>query len=326
MRSKTATAAFATALFAVLTAGCGAGSSGSSGGPGGAGGSSGRSAGGDPPVSATGTPVAAGNSGDGTLAVPAGADAATKKQYAAENLIAICMRSKGFAYQAWMPAVVNSPSSDEADYDTARAVRSKYGFGAYAQFVYPNDPNVPGHVDMPRDPNTAVRGALDAAQQKLWDVTLQGDAAAAKTINGKVDPNSCTGQARAKIYPDQPDEAAASSIAKADKERSSQHRQNLNGDPALVALAQSYASCLRGKGITVSSTQVTEIRNAVRFQYFSEAARRAQSVGGHLDVATATPLLTAEIQTSLADLDCGRDFRAAYLPKLKQWPDAEGVG
>ncbi|GAA1991254.1 hypothetical protein [Catenulispora subtropica] len=327
MRSKTVAAALAAATVALLGAGCGSGASNghptsdgrstSDGRPGGSGGTS------------SGAPSAAGNTGDGTLAIPADTDAEMKKSYQLQNAIAVCMRGKGFAYQAWIPkpTAADSPIDDEADYDASKAVLAKYGYGAYAQYVYPNDPNVPGHVDVPQDPNTAARGALDAAQQKLWDTTLVGDSSMIKQRGTKFDPNSCTGQAMAKVYPNQPDPAAASSAAHADAVRAGQDRQNLNGDPALVALAQSYANCLRGKGITVSSTQVTEIRTALRFQYFGEAARHAHDApGGHLDVATATPLLTAEIQASLADLDCGRAFRAAYLPKLKQFPGAEGVG
>ncbi|MFD0638220.1 hypothetical protein ACFQ9X_48385 [Catenulispora yoronensis] len=302
----------------------GSGGSGKNGAPTAA--SSGKSASGSAPTSGATTTNAAAS--DGTIAVPSGIDADTKKSYDLENTIAICMRGKGFAYTAWFPkpSSSNSPIDDDADYDASKAVLAKYGFGAYAQWVYPNDPNVPGHYEMQVSPNSAVRDALDAAQQRLWDKTLVGDIAVAKQTGSKFTPDSCTGQAFAKVYPNQPDEAQASSEGKAAAARAAQDRQNLNGDPALVALAQTYANCLRGKGITVSSTQVTEIRNAVRFQYVSQAAQRAQAAGGHLDVATATPLLTTEIRDSLADLDCGRAFRAAYLPKLKQAPDAEGVG
>lgn len=276
---------------------------------------------------------------DGKLPIPADADDETKKQYMVTNAVAECMKKAGFAYVPFVytsnPA--NRDDSDR-DYASARKIREKYGFGAFAPDVYPNDPQVPGSKVAPQqDPNTATFQALPQDRKDAWNAAMMGTADPAKMKQALTDGGGCEGAARTKVYGDK---GKAKADSEAASEAARRNRLNLNGDPELTRLAQGFASCLRGKGYPVETTAVTEIRNAERFVWMGKAAQlnqnrpqaadidqpaRPQS-GQTLDPATARTMLTQEIQASLADLECGKDFRAAYYPKLDKAPGAEGAG
>lgn len=276
---------------------------------------------------------------DGRLDAPAGADEETKKQYAYTNELAACMKQAGFAYVPYVPVTRPQDAGDaDRDYQRAREMRAKYGFGAFAGYVYPGDPAVPGSgVESSRDPNDATYQALTPDQKAAWDLALMGTSDRAQSKQVMLSGKGCMGRTRTKVYGDQA-KIDADSKAQADQARLS--RQNLNGDPELVRLAQGYASCLRGKGYNVTTNAVTEIRTALQFEWFGKAGQmtkpavqRDPAPGATAteeppslapDIARAQ--LTQEIQAALADLDCGKDFRAAYFPKLDKMPGAEGLG
>lgn len=276
---------------------------------------------------------------DGSLAIPADADDATKKQYMVTNAVAECMKKAGFTYVPFVltPTPANRDDNDR-DYASARKIREKYGFGAFAPDVYPNDPQVPGSkTAVAEDPNTATFQALPQDRKDAWNAAMMGSTDPAKMKQAMADGGGCLGTAQTKVYGDK---GKSKADAEAASEAARRNRLNLNGDPELARLAQGFASCLRGKGYPVETTAVTEIRNAERFVWMGKAAQlnqnrpqpadvdqpaRPQS-GPTLDPATARTMLTQEIQAALADLDCGRDFRAAYYPKFDKAPGAEGAG
>lgn len=285
-------------------------------------------------------PAAEGKPGaDGKLEIPAGSDDDTKKQYMVTNAVAECMKKAGFAYVPYVH-VANAANRDDndRDYASARKIREKYGFGAFAPDVYPGDPQVPGSkVAASEDPNTATFQALPQDRKDAWNAAMMGSTDAAKMKQAMADGGGCLGAAQTKVYGDK---TKSKADAEAAAEAARRNRLNLNGDPELTRLAQGFASCLRGKGYPVETTAVTEIRNAERFVWMGKAAQLTQNrpqpadidqparpqSGPTLDAATARTMLTQEIQASLADLDCGKDFRAAYYPKFDKAPGAEGAG
>ncbi len=268
--------------------------------------------------------------GDAPLAPPAGASESEKQQYEFANAVAACMKKAGFTYVAYIAPAGAPQFQDgfERNYDAARAFRVKYGFGAFAPAAYPGDPavNVPTTSD---DPNTAAFEALPADRKPAYNIALFGNAERAKMAGGQL--GGCSGEAQKKVYGTQ-DEIKARDEAASEQARIA--RQNLNGDAELVRLAQAYATCLRSKGYPVTSTSVTEVRNALRMEWFGKAAAMTpQPPEGRpgpsrplMDPAVARTQLTQEIKAATADIDCGKDFRAAYFPKLDKAPGAEGLG
>ncbi|WP_345483190.1 hypothetical protein, partial [Actinopolymorpha pittospori] len=97
--------------------------------------------------------------------------------------------------------------------------------------------------------------------------------------------------------------------------------QALNDDPQLATLAKSYASCLRREGITVSTTQPTRIGDAVKFDLATNLPPDGVT---KVSRRTAQSMLDKEIHVALTDLECGKEFRAAYFPKLKEHPRYPG--
>ncbi|MEU2867184.1 hypothetical protein ACIQWL_55495 [Streptomyces mirabilis] len=260
----------------------------------------------------------------GALTIPEGAAPDTKKAYLTENAIAACMEKRGFTYTPNPGATSDEASSsiDGADYALAKKYRQKYGFGIYSSAVYPNDPAAPGPVKE-SDPNDSYRNTLPSAQQQAFDKALGASGAAQD--NGKYEgppKGSCSAEAHLKVYG--PAKSAADQEQENAKqaERDREAGQALNGDQQLVSLAQKYASCLRKAGITVSTTQPTSIGDAVKFQVSAQIPPDAQP----LSKEEAMPKLTREIDLALKDLECGKNFRAAYWPKYKKNPFAGNNG
>lgn len=272
-------------------------------------------------ATADGTPAA---DGSGQLAVPDGTSDEVRKTYVMENALAACMKKQGFTYT---PHVV-TPSTDDPlagmdgeDYAVSKKFRQKYGFGTYAAGAYPDDPKAPfsnagGRVGGKTVPaGDDDEKGMTPAQLKAYDAALNG--VPPKTTDKAVldKPRGCTAEARVKAYgPEQ-------SAAEAKKEQAGREQQNrtnglaLNGDTQLVQLAQQYATCLRGQGIPVSTTQPTGMSTMVRLDLTAKLPEQHQ-----LTREAALPLLTKDIDVALKDLECGKAFRAAYYPKEKAHP------
>ncbi|MFJ2478295.1 hypothetical protein ACIOWI_36015 [Streptomyces sp. NPDC087659] len=256
---------------------------------------------------------------NGQLEIPADADEDTKKAYVMENTMAACMRKQGFEYTPFVPAwSAGSTPVDGQDYARAKKFRSKYGFGIYAAAVYPEDPALATEPDE-ANPNTPYIASLSSAQRKAYD-RARGNAQA-DVVGGRkrVRMTGCEKEAYAKAYGPAKSQAEQEKEAQASQEKARAAMQALNGDPELVGLAQKFASCLRGEGIPVTTTQPTEISDMVKFSVSAQIPPQSDGVKG-MDPSDARAELTKEIDLALKDLKCGKAFRAAYLPKLAKNP------
>ncbi|MGW0585226.1 hypothetical protein ACWD25_57290 [Streptomyces sp. NPDC002920] len=275
--------------------------------------------------------TAAGSTGDaGTktvdgavqLNIPEGVDADTKKQYIQENAIAACMRKQGFSYTPHVAAagMVNpNHDGDGADYALAKKFRQKWGFGTYAAAAYPDDPNAPfsnaggkvgGKSTTPLDDD---QKGMTPAQLKAYDAALYGPPAKTKAEERDA---GCSLEGTTAAYGAP---ASAEQEKKKQNAKNEENRQNglaLNGDPELVQLAQDYAACLKREGIEPSTTQPTGMATVVRI----DLSNKLPENSGDLTKEQAVPLLTADIDIALKDLECGKKFRAAYFPKEKAHP------
>ncbi|WP_435616041.1 hypothetical protein [Streptomyces coelicoflavus] len=254
----------------------------------------------------------------GALTVPEDAEPETKNHYLMQNAIAVCMKERGFVYTP-VAGVEPSEESDDGegkDYALAKKYRQKYGFGIHSSVVYPNDPAVVVPEEK-TDPNDTYRSSLPAAQQKAYDKAL-GEL---KAIYDKDTPqrppkDGCVAKAELKVLGPVKSKAEQERENAEQQERDRQAGQALNGDPRLVSLAQEYAACLREEGITVTTTQPTGIGDMVKFQVGAQIPSDAEEP----DADEARTLLTREIDLALKDLDCGKEFRAAYWPKYEKNP------
>ncbi|MEU8626558.1 hypothetical protein [Streptomyces sp. NPDC048669] len=251
------------------------------------------------------------------LTVPDDADDATKKEYIEQNAISACMKKQGFVFTPHVASASATESwSDGEDYAQAKKTRQKYGFGNYSAAVYPNSHDAP-HSDVTGRGSGKVlthdedEKGLTPAQQKAYSEALSGPPAKTKAEE-KIGGCQLKGSEAANGPA-----LSAAEEKKAWEARQEENRTNgleLNGDTQLVQLAQEFATCLKGQGIAVSTTQPTGMVSMVRL---------AQDVPeNHFSMAkeTALPLLTKEIDISLKDLECGKKFRAAYFPKEKAHP------
>ena len=217
-------------------------------------------------------------------------DAASIK---AENMVADCMKKKGFQY-------VPSPSSFAAEVDKAakysgpwsvleppeqvRAFRAKYGFGGpAAQQAYPKDPMLArlGPPDPSKNPNNAIREALDPARQKAYNKAMDGVGLKEPKPGDDI---GCASEAALKFYGEAEGEQDLASRAR-------QYRQ-FQTDPATVAAAQKYADCLKDKGYKITSAQPGKVE------------------GEMAQAAMAETVLTRDIKAALDDLDCRADYAA----------------
>lgn len=290
----------------------------------GCGGSSGSSGTSGPDSSSAASDGSKTADGAAQLAVPDGTDDNTKKTYIQENATAACMKKQGFTYTPH----VAPPASDAAatgtdgeDYALTKKYRQKYGFGTYAAAAYPDDPifsnaggrggkgGTGGKTVIPEDDDEK---GFTPAQLKAYDTALNGPPARSKAEEKL---GGCTAEARIKAYGPELSAKEAKKQQTASEERNRANGLALNGDTQLVQLAQQYATCLRAEGIPVSTTQPTGMAAMVQGDITS-------SLPEHHDVSKeeALPLLTKEIPVALKDLECGKDFRAAYFPKEKANP------
>ncbi|MFI2377135.1 hypothetical protein ACH5AO_18960 [Streptomyces sp. NPDC018964] len=274
-----------------------------------------------------GEKTTAGSSGQ--LDIPADANADLKKRYLLENAIAACMRKQGFTYTPVAPEdPTASWATDGADYALTKKYRQKYGFGVYAGIVHPGDAAASGGsaAEEGSAPNADYVATLTPAQKTAYD----------KALGAPPDPKSggknwtgCQGEADKEVY----GSASAQERSTSTENRNQANAQVLNGDPKLVALAQSYASCLKKEGIPVTTTQPTGIGEMVKLQALGSASAGAGVVPGvdedgntqeSLSKEEALPLLTKDIELAMRDLECGKEFRAAYFPKFLKAPTSGG--
>ncbi|WP_143261748.1 hypothetical protein [Allokutzneria sp. NRRL B-24872] len=248
-------------------------------------------------------------------AAPSPTAASEDKSVKVGNLVAECMKKKGFTYVAVTAPQntedANNPNGKDptlVPYDALKTFRQKYGFGVFARDVFPQDPAVNPRTEQQTDPNQAIRDGLDAAQKDAYDIALTSgtrtDSGAKKRM---LDGQGCMGEAHKAVYGDRED--AADPKREAEYNRA---RQAFENDPAVVRTSQSYASCLRRLGRNVTSAKPGEIETFVQQSF---QARRGEAP---IDATAARKGLDDEVKAALEDLECGKDYLAAAKPHTEK--------
>jgi hypothetical protein len=237
-----------------------------------------------------------------------------------ENLIADCMRARGFTYVP-RPLKFGRPAGNLSGMDPAlvpyedlKEYRAKYGFGNFARDVYPNDLNVSLPPPSP-NPNTAIRDSLDAAARDAYDQALDGGAREARdggSPGSTRSAESCSGKASEQVYgQEEPADPAKEAAA-------AQAQQQFQTDPQLLEAAQGYATCLRGQGYEVPVVKPGTIEWTVE-QTATKLYDEAQG-------ANPQRGLDREIEMALDDLECGKAYEAVAKPKVEKVLAEGGVG
>ncbi|MEU0567385.1 hypothetical protein ABZ297_18650 [Nonomuraea sp. NPDC005983] len=263
--------------------------------------------------------LVAGCGGTGAAARPsAGPTSAQGRDFQIETLKADCMKGKGFKYVAWVHP--DEPLTDEdkqrlsPDFATRKAYRATHGFDLMYRQIHGGPESA---KDAPVDPNYAIRDDLSPAQQKAYGKASDGcEAEAIKKVTGKVVKS--VGDWRQQL----------------NKLYAQRMKRELDGDPQLVELATAKADCLTAKGYQVSSTKPTVMgdwgRQLVERELHERARKEDKGIPPYdpdSGVAYGTTRLTdqekrqylqKEIKTAVDDLECGKDFDAAFSPKATQ--------
>ncbi|MFE6738668.1 hypothetical protein [Streptomyces tubercidicus] len=248
-----------------------------------------------------------------------------------QDAVASCMRKQGFQYVPSVPPQSDDQTKAPSTYAEMKAYRTKYGFGYFAGYVYPNDPNLDGASSTYTDPNDAIVAKLTPSQKQAYDKALHGKA---NEKEGDEDPNSCSAQGEKAAGMTRPP------AGNADQLNALYQRQNqeFNTDPKLVAAARTYASCLRGKGYIMSGTSPSEVESVVEAPFAQKRVQMTDSFSRKLDVDTARPLMNNEIKAALDDLECGKNYfplanalrkkqdaAMAKIPGTKQYNHQHGL-
>ncbi|MEV0421446.1 hypothetical protein [Streptosporangium canum] len=252
-----------------------------------------------------------------------------------EAAIGDCMKQRGFKY-------VNMPSSGQktdeetrqeaGDYGAMRKHREKYGFGVYSKYVYPEDAKAGGMTSANQDPNNPIMMALSPVQLESWRAARDTCyAAATGKFTGK------TVSSESDLY-----EQVDTMIDQA-------QARELDGDARLLDLAGRFGDCLTAKGVKIGSLKPTDIASTGKKTVQDEmyALGEKQQAGRGADTAElrkalarrhggssgkvrftpslspdeARPYLAREVKAALDDLECGRDFYAAFKPRQQEIHD-----
>ncbi|MFI6598968.1 hypothetical protein ACIBHX_22140 [Nonomuraea sp. NPDC050536] len=258
-------------------------------------------------------------------AQPSPTGAVTDNRQLLEAAKADCMKQKGFTYVAFVPPekkkTADEVKRDNGDYQSMRDYRRKYGFGVFAELVYPKEfgnpavkpdnpvinPNMKIQSDLSKPQFAAYRKALDACYVESVKKVL------GKTLRSAND------------YFIQ--------VNKAAKELTI---SRIDSDPKLVELASAMADCLKGKGYATGKTTPSAMseRGSAEFTAEEDRLGRAQRDDvpkvapppkGDDDIPMiymptmtpeeAKPYLAKEIKAALDDLECGKDFYAVITPR-----------
>ncbi|GII86405.1 hypothetical protein Ssi03_43950 [Sphaerisporangium siamense] len=245
-----------------------------------------------------------------------GRDAATWR----EEMRADCMRRHGFRYVPTVGTRANPIRRDAAEarardmgeYPALRRFRQKYGFGVFALYAYPREFGNPmAPVEEPLEPNVTIRLALSPTQLHAYqDADDACYAEAVKTVTGK------------KVT------SRYDHLTQADARIKELVAAELDTDPRLTRLGARMAACLRRAGHAVPSATPSALVDRGPAVFLAEErrlGRRMQEPDDRVPETAfyappllpqdARPYLAREIAAALADLECGRDFYAAYEPR-----------
>ncbi|MEU4572498.1 hypothetical protein [Nonomuraea sp. NPDC023979] len=238
------------------------------------------------------------------------------RQRQLQTVLADCMKQKGFEYVPYVPPAATVTDEerrrDSGDYEATKAHRAKYGFGVWSSIVYPNGPGTMPRDAGPSNPNDKIVSSLSETQTGAYYAALDpcyskaAKQALGKDVKSKMDLFKQGAQ------------TVKRNVAR-----------EIDGDPGLVDLAAAMGDCLKGKGYAVASAKPSALarRGPDRFQdEMTEIGREQQPgmAGSKNENAIIIPEMTAdqarphldkEIKAALDDLECGKDFYAAYQPR-----------
>ncbi|MEV8630057.1 hypothetical protein AB0395_00230 [Streptosporangium sp. NPDC051023] len=229
------------------------------------------------------------------------------KRHRMEAIRADCMKSKGFTYLPYVPPL-RKPSAQQVrarngDYTAMREEREKYGFDVFFSFAYPGARERDTNVRRV-DPNEKIYTSLSNTQMNAWNEANDACYTAAF--------NELTGK-RYTSWQDIGDQM--------DALRARARTRELDGDARLVELAAAFGDCLKGKGYPVPSLKPTVISTSGYDRFNAELLRvlkEMTDLGEEEKAFTpkmARPYFLKEVKAALDDLECGKDFYAAFLPK-----------
>ncbi|MGV9379244.1 hypothetical protein ACWDRB_25730 [Nonomuraea sp. NPDC003707] len=254
-------------------------------------------------------------------AAPTPGSTAEGKEVQIEAAKADCMKQKGFKYVAYVtphkPGTEDDKSRASGNYQAMRKYREKYGFGVFAQHVYPKEMGTTG-LDNEPNPNMKIQNALSKTQMQAYRKAMDAcQVSAANTVLGL----------KLKSTEDFYDAQFKASVRA--------RKGTLNTDPELVELATAMATCLKGKGYAVGDTAPVAMSELGQKTWLgNEDKLGREQMDDVPDVAPpaeddkvpryyaptltpeqAKPYLAKEIRAALDDLECGKDFYPAFLPK-----------
>lgn len=232
------------------------------------------------------------------------------------GMAALCLAGTAACSSATKTGSATEPAKASkaglGDYHAMRKIREKHGLDIFTTLA---DPSLKEVIWSESDsPNLEIRNDLSQAQLAACDKALTScRAQAVQQITGRV----------------------VRSTEDWAEQRNQMIRQTLdrevNGDPELVELAAAMGDCLRGKGHRVGSLKPSDIGTQVAHQFEEQLKRTALSDDipekgmrdgeyfmPHLAPATAMQYATKEVKAALDDLECGRNFYAAYEPRNKE--------
>ncbi len=233
-----------------------------------------------------------------------------------QALVADCMKQQGFRYVAWVPQQKNLSELDKAatgDYEAMRKQRAKTGFDVFVMLADRSLMEDRVLWKGSDNPNSAIKEQLSNSQRTAYDkAEVTCKSSAVKQVTGKV------------VKDDADRAEQETKMIKQATER------ELNGDPKLVELAAAMGECVKGKGYQVDSLRPTDIdsRGPDAFEAIKQSIAKKQGMADpdrpgsyyepKLSQADARRYLNQEIKAALDDLECGRDFYAAYSPRAAQ--------
>ncbi|GAA2290973.1 hypothetical protein GCM10010149_42690 [Nonomuraea roseoviolacea subsp. roseoviolacea] len=250
--------------------------------------------------------------------------AAADRKQRLESVKADCMKQKGFKYVPFVAPPMKQTEETRkiasGDYQAMRKDREKNGFGVYAEYVYPDEFDTPmakpdaAHTD----PNYKIQSQLSPAQLDAYQKASDAcEVAGAKQVLGLTLKSGMD-------YFEQHNAAREKALT-----------DELDSDPRLVELAGAMATCLKGKGYAVADTAPSAMAEQGRNSFLEQQDRQGRKqrtdvpdsepkakkgeiphyVMPQLTPEEAKPYLDKEIKAALDDLECGKDFYAAYTPR-----------
>lgn len=226
-----------------------------------------------------------------------------------ESVKADCMKQKGFKYVAYVaPLRINDTEDDKrrrsGDYQAMLKFREKRGFGVFDKFVYPE---LDKSSQYPASPNDKIMSRLSDDQADAYlNAKDSCFTLAAKQVLGKTVTSE------------------ADYLQQMNRRGEQMEAAQLDTDPLLVELAMNTADCLKAKGYPIARPNPTSLPYRGLFAFLKErnAIGRSQqkepselSYKPALTPKEARPYLDREVKAALDDLECGRDFYAAYNPR-----------